>query len=176
MGHWDRARIASCSPTRSASSRRTQPDDDRLRFPLYRARVAPDIHFVGFDLTARRGPGRSAPRRDGEARATIAGDKLGWFFVLQEVVGEPRFGLDVNAPAEPSASKWDNLSWVNIDLGGGQTHRRRQAVRRQPVPGADGGVDVGQPTPPTWPSILYQKPVMVAVHGRNMLKNLKPIS
>ncbi|MDQ6831277.1 MAG: hypothetical protein M3081_20650, partial [Gemmatimonadota bacterium] len=25
--------------------------DPRLRFPLYRAKVAPDIHFIGFDLT-----------------------------------------------------------------------------------------------------------------------------
>ena len=50
----------------------------------------------------------------------MVGDNLGWFFVLQEAVGEPRFGLDTDAPIEPSAEKWDNLAWADIDLGSGQ--------------------------------------------------------
>lgn len=152
----------------------THPDDDRLRFPLYRARVAPDIHFIGFDLTLEEA--RGDPRLDetAAARSAVGGGELGWFFVLQEVVGEPRFGMDVDAPVEPSASKWDNLSWVNVDLGGGQSVDVAKPFVPDPS-GADGGVN--------WNSqaadmafILYQEPVMVAVHGRNMLKNLEPSS
>jgi hypothetical protein len=150
----------------------SQPQSTALRFPLYKARVAPDIYFIGFDLTLDEV--RGDPRLDETAAArAVVGDDLGWFFVLQEAVGEPRFGLDTDAPIEPSQQAWDNLAWVNIDLSSGQA------------------VDVSKPflTPPAganpadivWGSnaadmayIFYQEPVMIAVHGRNMLKNLTP--
>jgi hypothetical protein len=103
----------------------------------------------------------------------MVGDNLGWFFVLQEAVGEPRFGLDTDAPIEPSAEKWDNLAWADIDLGSGRAVDVSKPFLAEPA-----GVD---PAGAAWGSnaadmayILYQEPVMIAVHGRNMLKNLKP--
>jgi hypothetical protein len=150
------------------------PPDPRLRFPLYRAKVAPDIHFIGFDLTLEEA--RGDPRLDetAAARVAVGGGELGWFFVLQEVVGEPRFGMDVDAPVEPSANRWDNLSWVNIDLGGGQAVDVAKPFLSTPA-GADGGVQWNAHAA-DMAFILYQEPVMVAVHGRNMLRNLKPVS
>jgi hypothetical protein len=148
----------------------SQPQSQALRFPLYQARVAPDIYFIGFDLTLDEA--RGDPQLD-EIAATraVVGDNLGWFFVLQEAVGEPRFGLDTGAPIEPSAQKWDNLAWVNIDLSGGAA-----VDVGKPFVTAPAGAD---PLSVQWGSnaadmayILYQDPVMIAVHGRNMLKNL----
>ncbi|HEV7509948.1 MAG TPA: hypothetical protein VGS07_34065 [Thermoanaerobaculia bacterium] len=146
--------------------------DPALRFPLYRARVAPDIHFIGFDLTLDDVRGDSRLDETAAARAAVDPKKLGWFFVLQEVVGEPRFGLDVAPPVKPEASQWDNLSWVHLDLSGGQAIDVLKALK----PGLT-GVTEGV----TWGAnaadmafILYQKPVMVAIHGRNMLQNLQP--
>jgi hypothetical protein len=147
--------------------------DPHLRFPLYRAKVAPDIHFIGFDLTLDDVRGDPRLEETAAARATIDAKKLGWFFVLQEVVGEPRFGMDVAAPIEPGASKWDNLSWVHFDIKDGQSID----VGKAPKPGLtgnDGGVKWGA-NAADMAFILYQKPVMVAVHGRNMLEKLKPI-
>lgn len=149
--------------------------DPRLAFPLYKARVAPDIHFIGFDLTLEDVKGEPNLVESAQARMTTPAGQLGWFFVLQECPGEPRFGLDIAPPTEMSGSLWDNLSWAHVDV-------------------ADGGrIDLSKPfkNPPTGPNegiakwddnsgdlayVLYQKPVMVGVHGREMLKNLKPIS
>jgi hypothetical protein len=57
-----------------------------VRTPLYEAKVDPDIYFFGFDLTipqAKGGPG------------TNPNDDPGWFFVIKERPGEPRFGLEL---------------------------------------------------------------------------------
>jgi hypothetical protein len=161
-------------PDESGELFTTQPKDARLRFPLYRAQVSPDIHFIGFDLTLEEA--RGDPRLDetAAARAVVGAGELGWFFVLQEVIGEPRFGMDVDAPVEPSANKWDNLSWVNVDLGGGQAVDVAKPFTSQPA-GAAAGVQWNA-NAADMAFILYQEPVMVAVHGRTMLKNLKPVT
>ena len=109
--------------------------------------------------------GSTRPRR----RARSVGDNIGWFFVLQEAVGEPRFGLDVDVPVEPSAEKWDNLAWANVDLSRRAGSRRVEGIR----------VDAGRPMQRAsqWGShaadmayVLYQDPVMVgrarAQHAR----------
>jgi hypothetical protein len=150
----------------------TAPKDLRLRFPLYRARVLPDIHFVGFDLTLEEARGDARLDETAPAKAVV-GDKLGWFFVLQEAVGEPRFGLDLDAPTDPSPERWDNLAWVNLDLGGGQAINVAKPFVTPP-PGANPrGVEWGA-TAADMAYIFYREPVMVAIHGRTMLKNLKP--
>jgi hypothetical protein len=149
------------------------PKDERLRFPLYRARIAPDIHFIGFDLTLADVKGDPRLAETAQARAVVGAD-TGWFFVLQEIVGEPRFGLDVAAPTEPAASRWDNLSWMHVDLGAGQSIDVAKAFVSA-VPGADGGIVWGA-NAADMASILYQKPVMVGIHGRDMLKQLNPVT
>jgi hypothetical protein len=150
----------------------TNKKDPRLRFPLYRARVPPDIHFIGFDLTLEQVRGDSRLAETAAARASISPADLGWFFVLQEVVGEPRFGMDVDVPTEPGASRWDNLAWANIDLSGGQVIDVKKPFKPN-LTGKDEGVTWGA-NAADMAFILYQKPVMVAIHGRNMLQNLKP--
>ncbi|HEU5077595.1 MAG TPA: hypothetical protein VFT72_00185 [Opitutaceae bacterium] len=151
----------------------TNPKDPRLRFPLYQAKVDPDITFIGFDLTFDEV--RGDPRLDETAEAkALVGDDTGWFFVLQEAIGEPRFGMDVNAPTEPSPMRWDNLSWANLDLSGGQSIDVAKAFVSTPT-GSDNGVSWGA-NAADQAFILYQEPVMVGVHGRNMLKNLKPVT
>jgi hypothetical protein len=151
----------------------SQPQNTALRFPLYKARVAPDIYFIGFDLTLDEA--RGDPRLDETAVArALVGDNLGWFFVLQEAVGEPRFGLDTAAPTEPSVQKWENLAWVNIDLGGGQAVDVAKPFVTPPAGADSAGVQWGS-NAADMAYIFYQDPVMIAVHGRNMLKNLTPI-
>jgi hypothetical protein len=148
------------------------PNDPRLRFPLYKARVDPDLHFVGFDLTLDEARGDARLGETAVARA-IVGDDVGWFFVLQEAIGEPRFGLDSAPPIDPSPVMWDNLSWANIDLGAGQAIDVAKAFVAPPAGGNPGGVQWGS-NAADMADIFYQDPVMVAVHGRNMLKDLTP--
>ena len=58
-----------------------------IRFPIFRAEVEPDIRFFGFELTIEQARGDENPQ--------APDDDWGWYFVIQEVPGEPRFGMDV---------------------------------------------------------------------------------
>jgi len=149
--------------------------DARLRFPLYRARVPPDIHFIGFDLTLEEAKGDAALVETAQARKSIAADKLGWFFVLQEVPGEPRFGLDIAPPLDPGGTKWDKLSWPNLDVADGGRIDLAKPLKDAPG-GPDEGITKWGANASDLAFVLYQKPVMVGVHARDMLKNLKATS
>jgi hypothetical protein len=150
----------------------TDNKDPNFRFPMFRAQVDPDVTFIGFDLLLEEVLGDPTLTETEAARLRLDPKKLGWFFVLQEVVGEPRFGLDEDAAtSSEDPLVWNNLSWKSlgenisvIDLD--------KPFAANPPGGDKGGA--------TWGShsadmafILYQKPVMVAIHARDMLKNLK---
>ncbi|MDO9353876.1 MAG: hypothetical protein Q7T55_09275, partial [Solirubrobacteraceae bacterium] len=66
----------------------TQPQDEV--HPSFRGSVEPDVSFFGFDLTVKQAVGTP-----GDASGP-SGDE-GWFIVLQEQPGEPRFGFDLGA-------------------------------------------------------------------------------
>jgi len=148
------------------------PASPDYRFPLFKAQVEPDIQFIGFNLTPLEVRGAANLDETAQARASVPADQLGWFFVLQEVVGEPRFGLDENSASPPNTGKWDNLSWLNLGDVAMIDFDRPFA---RPVPGTSPAGDA------QWganaadvAAILYQKPVLIAVHGREMIKDLPP--
>src|SRR5207237_5815276 len=78
-----------------------KPPRDKLKTPLYQSQVAPDIFFLGFDLTALEARGDIADHPDK--------DKPGWFFVIKERPGDPRFGLDLNR--DGALNDWNDLAW-----------------------------------------------------------------
>jgi hypothetical protein len=144
------------------------PADPNIRFPQYKASVAPDIYFIGFDLSVEEVRGDPTLEETAAAKARIPANKLGWFFVLKEVVGEPRFGLDEHPPEVPGDVRWDNLSWDDL----GNAVQVIDVV--QPFafpPGSTAGVTWGA-NAADMAFILYQKPVLVAVHAREMLRKL----
>jgi hypothetical protein len=145
--------------------------DPRFRFPLYHAFVAPDIYFLGFDLTLAEVRGNPKLEETPAGHARFSGKDLGWFFVLQEIVGEARFGMDVARPTKPSASpSWNDLSWDDVDLSGGQSIDLNKTLLRSVLetrPGGKWGDNAADMA-----NILYQEPVMVGIHGREMLKSL----
>jgi len=56
------------------------------RYPLFRGSFEPDVAFFGFNLSEAQAKG-GGPNGD-----------PGWFFVIQQLPTEPRFGLDVRPP------------------------------------------------------------------------------
>ncbi|WP_419695427.1 hypothetical protein ACN2CC_02170 [Mesorhizobium muleiense] len=80
------------------------PPRAKLRTALYEAKVDPDIYFLGFDLTATDAKGPPAPA-GGE-------DDPGWFFIIKERPGEPRFGLDTDK--QPRLNVWSDLAWTDV--------------------------------------------------------------
>jgi hypothetical protein len=161
--------------------------DKQLKFPLFRAEIDPDLRFFGFDLTIEKAVGEK-PSND------FPDDDLnGWFFVIQEVPGEPRFGMDIayqatqdtdNDPTNDPADTWDNLAW-NLFGSSEPAFVQRSPAPKWPRPSKPGvgNEDLESPQHQWGTSSaqmaysLFQSPVMVAVHATEMLpKELLPPS
>lgn len=136
---------------------------EKVKFPLYRAEVLPDIKFFGFDLTVERAKGTSpAP---GE-------DNLGWYFVIMQAPGVPVFGMDINFNQGDDGLSWDDLSW--------ESFAEEIKFIKAGVAPIISPVDPEPPNPPIqWGTdsasmayILFQKPSMIAVHAKKMLDKL----
>ncbi|WP_030949582.1 hypothetical protein [Streptomyces sp. NRRL S-646] len=147
------------------------PPTDLVRLPIYEAKVDPDITLLGFDLTSKA------------ARGHVPDDP-GWFFVLKERPGDPRFGVDEGQEETP-VEVWNDLSWKDVD-----PHDRRfieldPAVTVPLVP-FDGSEDDPEKQEqrredialPLWNArlssadiayMLFQAPVLIAVHAQEML-------
>ncbi|MFD6879688.1 MULTISPECIES: hypothetical protein [unclassified Streptomyces] len=151
------------------------PEEDRLKTPLYEAKADPDITFLGFDLKVDDVKGGSGEPGD---------DDPGWFFVIKERPGEPRFGLDIER--DGSLETWNDLAWPDVfdatadhvlHMGAGTP----TLTLTPPDPATAGDYEKTQHAEdaqiswrPTMNAaelayILYQVPVLVAVHGSEML-------
>jgi hypothetical protein len=130
---------------------------EQVKFPLYRAEVIPDIKFFGFDLTVDRARGTS-PGLDA--------DNLGWYFVIMQAPGAPTFGMDITFNQGDDELTWDDLSWENFN-------EEVKFIKKDVLP------TIAPTDHVTWATdsasmayILFQKPNMIAVHARKMLKGL----
>lgn len=146
-------------------------NDPDIHFPAFKAKVGPDLHFIGFNLALEDVRGHPDLEETASARASISASELGKYFVIQEVVGEARFGLDVARANQPSGSLVDDLAWSNVDLSGGPIVDLSK--------GLIGPLSAGNPDGLSWganaadmAAMLYQKPAMLAIHGKDMLKDV----
>jgi hypothetical protein len=149
------------------------PPREVLRTPLYMAKIEPDITFLGFDLTVAAARGGTGERRR---------DPPGWFFVMKERPGEPRFGFDETSA--PQISVWNDLGWDRVPMAGesikplpgvapgiqipatlppGQAEKESQRIEDRPVLW-DGSVSAAEMA-----YVLYQAPAMLAIHASELL-------
>ena len=154
-------------------SEEAAPPRTKVRTPMFEAKVDPDIYFLGFDLTVEAARGASGERPD---------DDPGWFFVIKERPGEPRFGLD--SEAQPQRSVWNDLSWQDVQpAAAGSFIEIRSAPETFPLaaPGPEDEEKLTQHQDDrqvAWSRgmnsaelayILFQAPVLVALHASEML-------
>jgi hypothetical protein len=154
------------------------PPPDRMRMPLYEAKIGPDITFFGFDLTSDEAKGD-----DGD----VPNARPGWFFVLRERPGEPRFGFDMEREAGETIQTVNDLAWPDV---GTPAHGFVSATALSPLPLAPLGLDDDEKKPQRdddvlavqapvsaarWAYLLYQAPVMVAIHAAEMLKKVEQV-
>ncbi|RKS28633.1 hypothetical protein BJ917_1529 [Pseudomonas sp. WPR_5_2] len=154
---------------------REHPPPSIIRMPLYEAKVDPDIYFFGFDLTvpeAKGGPG------------TNPADDPGWFFVIKERPGEPRFGLEINKTSRPEL--FDELTWDDAvpDVAAG-AFLPAGVLNAVPLASPPAGDPEGKGpqhsddlkvngaaiSSARWAYLLFRAPVMVAVHADEMLRS-----
>jgi hypothetical protein len=148
------------------------PPRSKIRSPLYEAKADPDIYFFGFDLTVPEAKGQSGQN---------PGDDAGWFFVIKERPGEPRFGLEISRTGPPKV--FDQVTWDDALPGGGPgeflpaTSLAHVALTTPPstdpefVQNADDQtVNAAPPSSARWAYLLFRAAVMVAVHADEMLR------
>lgn len=153
--------------------------DANIITPIYEAQVDPDIYFFGFPLTVEEARGQLGDDPD---------DDPGYFFVIQEQPGEPRFGLDVGE-ASPPPEVWNDLSWGHVGVAEGEVLRITGSTPSIPLDaleltGSGTGEDAvkveqraeddqvpwnGSMNAADLAYILFQVPVLVAVHASDMI-------
>ncbi|EKV01580.1 hypothetical protein Lepto7375DRAFT_3751 [Leptolyngbya sp. PCC 7375] len=164
-------------PIKLEAAEREKPPRNKVKSPLYSAKVEPDIYFFGFDLTPVEAKGGTG------VKATKETDESGWFFVIKERPGEPRFGLDVGEAGDLDI--WNDLSWKHV-LPGDSPGSFIQITENSPsfpltnLPkGHKKKAQQDQDKQVEWNKdtnsadlayILYQTPVLVAVHAAEMLQ------
>lgn len=101
-------------------------------------------------------------------------DDWGYYFIIQQMPGEPRFGMDVDfEPDEDPTTPitWNDLAWTLFPDG--QRFISTTVPPSSFTPAGPGeslsqwGTNSAQMA-----SILFQTPVMIAVHAKEMLKGL----
>jgi hypothetical protein len=147
------------------------PPRDKMRTPLYEAKADPDVSFLGFDLTIAEVRGQSGEQ---------PGDDPGWFFVIKERPGDPRFGLELarTGPLEV----FDELTWDDAALTGSAakflsaTGLQQVSLAAPPAGDPksaqhadDATVAAAAPSSARWAYLLYRAPVIVAIHADEML-------
>ncbi|MBE0640345.1 MAG: hypothetical protein IH598_17670 [Bacteroidales bacterium] len=163
--------------------------DSIIKFPLFEAKVEPDIYFFGFDLKACEAKG--GPGKEGEkCPLGVTWDDPGWFFIIKERPGEPRFGLDIsqggNIDENGKIEIWNDLSWndlsPSVENGGYIQINNSITIKNQKL--QKGNLKENQQKEDekiVWDEnvssadlayILYQVPVMVAVHASKMLSQI----
>jgi len=129
------------------------------KWPLFRGVIGTDLNFFGFDIVDARGVDSAAD-----------GPNAGWYFVLEEHITEPRFGLEPETSV-PKGSSWNDLTWGYAKLD-------RSSVNLDPfsTPAPRNGAAWGPGESAAWGQgaaamayILMRRPVRVAMHGRALL-------
>lgn len=142
-----------------------EPDYDAEIEPLFTAQVGSDINFFGFELTAEEARGSTNPDDEDP----------GWFFVIRERPGDPRFGLDVaHQAATTVATQIEDLSWGHVgapeDFDTLENVRLADGLHHVSISAADNPQGVAWNTHSgELAHMLYQTPVVVAVHAHRML-------
>jgi hypothetical protein len=135
-----------------------------IKFPIFKAEIDPDIKFFGFELTVEQARGDAHPQK--------ASDDWGWYFIIQQIPGEPRFGMDIAYDPDDTAHiTWDDLSWENYNPSKKFIDTTVKPNSGFHPAGAD-NIDQWGVNSANMAYILYQKPVMIAIHAKEMLANL----
>jgi hypothetical protein len=149
----------------------SEPIEAVVKTPLYEAKVDPDIYFFGFDLTTLEAKGDSGEHEH---------DNAGWFFVIKERPGEPRFGLDIKR--DGALLQWNDLAWPDVLPGGGAFLNVGAGSPAFTLPAPAGADETlaqrNEDVQVQWNEtsnaaelayILYQVPVLIGVHAAEML-------
>lgn len=140
----------------------TTPNESTLASPVFRASLPPDITFLGFNFS------------EGDARSDKEKKKLGKFFILEERVGEARFGLDKERKTEVQNEDdfWVNLAWTDFGFSPDNDDKQKEEYGNYlpdlVLPGV-GYDDKWNGTSSFNATKTLQKPFRLAIHADDLL-------
>lgn len=143
-----------------------------IKFPIFKAELNEDVTILGFDLTEDEV--RTNIDLDPSTGTFGANDNPGWFFVFRERPGQVRFGLDdlSDGLVIDSSSTWDDLAWEHLGEGTVPNHIELNldsvATDVDTINTNTTDIDWGD-NAANMAHILYQDPVMIAIHADDML-------
>lgn len=112
-----------------------------IEYPTFQAKVEPDITFLGFnDVTAMDAVGTWVDDADDiiDGGGDIFAEPAGYFIVVRERPGEPRFGLDLpNDDADNSFTdlpEWNDLHWELLQAQEGAYINILELIGDDPIP------------------------------------------
>lgn len=76
------------------------------QWPIFQGQIGGDCNFFGFDIA------------DPVSAPNATGGKPGWYFVLEEHITAPRFGLEPSGSLPPASPSWNDLGWDQLKLTG----------------------------------------------------------
>lgn len=150
---------------KKGSRRENTAIDAEVYQPLFTGNLGTGVYFYGFALTEAMANG-----------STSSNQHPGYFFVLEEQVGKPRFGMDIAVPTEGEVApkRWSNLRWSHLRSIGEPipTHVDTAGPSWLTAVGAipgNGGRDSWGDDAAAMARITLQRPVRMLVHASAML-------
>ena len=145
-------------------------DSDTESYPIFGAKVDPDINFIGFDLTACEAKGDEIV----DVNAPTESYDPGYFFIIKERPGELRFGADLADESDGSLPlTWNDLRWDHI-----QKNNDHVMLSGGTINPSDNKIPSGTGLIVQWSvdstsadiaMATFQNPVLAAIHAKEML-------
>jgi hypothetical protein len=135
-------------------SRAPSRDPARLVVPGFRGRIGDDVLYAGFAQP-------SLPEAIG---AATPDGPAGWFFLLSENPGAPRFGLDPDGGGRPPTRA--TLSWTHLALPDGARHATAASLPAVP----DAGFTPAAATAASIASLVRQRPFQAFLHASLLVR------
>jgi len=144
-----------------AQGHRTLDPAGPLFTPLFTATMAPDVALFGFQLGEEEARGHVPTSTTDPVPADP-----GYFFVLSERPGQPRFGLDETDSGRYDT--WDDLAWSRLGGAAADLPELLDVGASVPPPTDPGGA-FWVTTAADLAAILLRSPVMYARHADDLL-------
>ena len=122
--------------------------------PVFRGTAGVDTAYLGFEI---------APDKLG---GSGTGTDLGWYVIIQEIEGAPRFGFDEGADGSPAFNTWNDAAWPMVGLTASGEYVSIGAKMLKPL--APGNLNWGGGSA-HMASICLQRPVRLSIHASLLL-------
>ena len=122
--------------------------------PTFRGRIGADVLYAGF----------AKPTLAEAAGTPTPAGPAGWYLLLSENAGDPRFGLDPDGKGAPPTRA--GLSWTHLQLDANAPYAKLAAFPTVP----DANFTVATATAATVSSLVRQRPFRAFLHASLLIR------